>query len=125
MKENLTNLSKAIKQLETDKKQLQEWVNDLQSGMYINCVYCGHRYGPKENTPVSMAEVLKRHIEKCPKHPLFHANKENKRLMDILEEIQCTVFPVDNSRINNKETLEEVVRLLQKAFKGKKSNGQS
>jgi len=22
------------------------WVNDLQSDMYVNCVYCGHRYGP-------------------------------------------------------------------------------
>ena len=38
----------------------------------------------------------------------------------ILEEIQYTVFPVDNSRIN-RETLEEVVRLLQKAIEGKKS----
>jgi hypothetical protein len=38
--------------------------------MYVNCVYCGHRYGPKENTPVSMADVLKDHIEKCPKHPM-------------------------------------------------------
>ena len=25
---------------------LRQWIDDLQSGMYINCVYCGHRYGP-------------------------------------------------------------------------------
>lgn len=25
-------------------KRLRDWMNDLQSGMYINCVYCGHRY---------------------------------------------------------------------------------
>jgi DNA-directed RNA polymerase subunit RPC12/RpoP len=49
---------------------LEKWVRDLQSGMYINCVYCGHRYGPKEETPDSMADVLKAHIKKCPKHPL-------------------------------------------------------
>jgi len=51
-------------------EELEAWVNDLQSGMYINCVYCGHRYGPKESTPFSMADVLKEHIEQCPKHPM-------------------------------------------------------
>ncbi len=48
---------------------LNNWINDLQSGMYINCVYCGHRYGPSGPTPISMAAVLKAHIEECPKHP--------------------------------------------------------
>jgi hypothetical protein len=51
-------------------KELETWVNDLHSGMWINCVYCGHRYGPRETTPISMADVLKEHIEKCPKHPM-------------------------------------------------------
>jgi DNA-directed RNA polymerase subunit RPC12/RpoP len=46
---------------------------ELHSGMYINCVYCGHRYGPKEDTPVSMADVLKAHIKVCQKHPLAAA----------------------------------------------------
>ncbi len=55
---------------------LQHWVNDCQSGMYINCVYCGHRYGPKDEVPDSMAEVLKRHIEQCPKHPMSALKKE-------------------------------------------------
>ena len=54
-------------------KRLQQWVNDLQAGMYVNCVYCGHRYGPEMDTPVSMAEVLKQHIEVCPQHPLSSA----------------------------------------------------
>jgi hypothetical protein len=48
----------------------EKWVADLQSGMYINCVYCGHRYGPRKDTPVAMAEVLRKHIEQCPEHPL-------------------------------------------------------
>ena len=50
--------------------ELRKWVADLQSRMYINCVYCGHRYGPKESTPVSMADVLKEHVERCPAHPM-------------------------------------------------------
>jgi hypothetical protein len=53
-----------------ERETLQQWVNDLQSGMYVNCVYCGHRYGPAETTPVSMADALKEHIENCPKHPM-------------------------------------------------------
>jgi hypothetical protein len=52
-----------------------EWVDDLQSGMYVNCVYCGHRYGPGETTPVSMANALKLHISTCPKHPMSELRK--------------------------------------------------
>jgi hypothetical protein len=55
-----------------DNVRLKTWVADLQSGMYVNCVYCGHRYGPGETTPVSMADALKAHIEVCPEHPLSH-----------------------------------------------------
>lgn len=53
--------------------RLQAWVSDLQAGMYINCVYCGHRYGPDSEVPASMADVLKEHIEQCPEHPLSAA----------------------------------------------------
>lgn len=58
-------------------KRLKQWVDDLHSGMYINCVYCGHRYGPKDKVPVSMSEVLKEHVEKCPKHPMSALKAEN------------------------------------------------
>jgi hypothetical protein len=59
---------------ETDKQQ--QWINDLQSRMYINCVYCGHRYGPKDEAPSSMADVLKEHIENCSDHPMSKLKKE-------------------------------------------------
>lgn len=64
--------------------RLQQWVNDLQSDMFINCVYCGHRYGPREDTPVAMADVLKAHIEKCPEHPLSHSRAELEALREKL-----------------------------------------
>ena len=51
-------------------ERLEQWIRDLQSGMYVNCVYCGHRYGPKDKVPVAMAEALKQHIAQCPKHPM-------------------------------------------------------
>jgi hypothetical protein len=50
--------------------RLRQWVADLQSGLYVNCVYCGHRYGPSPGTPVAMADVLKDHIAQCAEHPL-------------------------------------------------------
>ena len=50
--------------------RLQHWVQDLQKGMFINCVYCGHRYGRNDEVPATMADVLKEHIEQCPKHPM-------------------------------------------------------
>ena len=65
-----------VKQLEQEIAALKKWVNDLQSRMYINCVYCGHRYGPDPGTPIAMADVLKEHIEKCPKHPLSEARRQ-------------------------------------------------
>ena len=61
------------------------WINDLQSGMYINCVYCGHRYGPKEDTPMAMADVLKEHISKCPKHPMSALTADLKLKTEALE----------------------------------------
>ncbi len=51
-------------------KRMHQWVDDLQSGMYVNCIYCGHRYCPVENTPVSMANMLKKHVMSCSKHPM-------------------------------------------------------
>ena len=66
--------------------QLKKWIDDLQSSKYINCVYCGHRYGPDPGTPVAMAEVLKKHIEQCPKHPLFQARKEIRCLKEIIKQ---------------------------------------
>lgn len=50
--------------------RLRQWVSDLQSGMRINCVYCGHDYGPKHSTPYTKAEILRQHIAACPEHPM-------------------------------------------------------
>ena len=61
-------------------ERLNQWVADLQSGMYVNCVYCGHRYGPGETTPVSMADALKEHVQQCPEHPMSELKRENSGL---------------------------------------------
>ena len=73
-------LTIAVAGMQKEVGKLRQWIDDLQSGMYVNCVYCGHRYGPDPGTPVAMAEVLKEHIAQCPGHPLSEARKENERL---------------------------------------------
>lgn len=81
--------------MEAEIDRLKTWIDDLQSGMYINCVYCGHRYGPQDNVPASMADVLKEHVEQCPKHPMSKLKAEVERLRAI-EKAANTV--VANSR---------------------------
>jgi len=54
--------------------------------MYVNCVYCGHRYGPNDEVPVSMAEALREHIEECAEHPMSKLKEENRKLKDLLRE---------------------------------------
>lgn len=80
--ENKTWMVDEINRLEKENVQLKQWVNDCQSGMYVNCVYCGYRYGPKENTPTSMADILKEHIEKCPKHPMSELKNKLESLQN-------------------------------------------
>lgn len=64
--------------------ELEQWVHDLQSGMFINCVYCGHRYGPQDEIPATMADALKEHIEQCPKHPMSALKKELDQIRRLL-----------------------------------------
>jgi hypothetical protein len=66
--------------LKAERDRLKRWVGDLQSGMYVNCVYCGHQYGPGETTPVSMADALKAHVEQCPEHPMSALKAERDQL---------------------------------------------
>lgn len=51
-------------------KQLRDWIDRLQAGKVVTCVYCGHEYGPDPGTPTSKADQLKAHIEACPDHPM-------------------------------------------------------
>ena len=88
------------RKLEAENRRLRRWVDDCQSGMFINCVYCGHRYGPRDTTPAtlkeakgfpSMQEALKAHIERCPKHPMSELKAENKTLRKALLRI-CRTY---------------------------------
>jgi hypothetical protein len=92
-----------IYDLNNEIGRLKRWIADLQSGMYVNCVYCGHRYGPGETTPVSMASALKAHVEVCPEHPLAALRKK----------ASTAILMIENGQH------EDAVRLLSEELKGK------
>ena len=65
-----------LKEARAEITRLKQWVADLQSGQYVNCVYCGHKYGSYVDTPVAMADLLKTHVEHCPEHPMSKLRDE-------------------------------------------------
>jgi len=60
-----------VRDLQDEIKRLTEWIGDLQSGLYVNCIYCGHRYPP--GTPDVRDQALYNHIKDCLYHPLSKA----------------------------------------------------
>lgn len=59
--------------------RLRAWVADLQSGLVLNCVYCGHAYGPV-STPTPR-ERLDAHVRICPEHPLAGLRRAIRRYL--------------------------------------------
>lgn len=78
-------MNRETEQLKAENERYKQWVNDLQSGMYVNCVYCGYRYGPEDEVPSSMADALKEHIEHCPEHPMSKLKAELEALRAVKE----------------------------------------
>ncbi len=62
-------------------------------------MYCGHQGGPREDTPATMADVLKAHIEVCPEHPLSHAKAEIERLEAIVDKLPKCWRLVENGKL--------------------------
>lgn len=105
-----------IADLERSNAALRQWIHDLQSGMYINCVYCGHRYGPADKVQPTMQAALKAHIEQCPKHPMSALRAENKALMEGLSkmlEYADELYSKYGMHLELKTAIEQAQKLLQ------------
>jgi len=108
---------KTLNELLEENQRLRAWIDDLQSGMYINCVYCGHRYGPKDEVPETKAQVLKDHIEICPKHPMSRLKKE---LASVNEKLQRTQKWLDEfKQATAKLEIESAIHRQELDFKNK------
>ena len=83
--EQYKHLEEQINQLTAKNKKLLNWVRDLQDQGWVTCVYCGHRYGPRDKTPTALADALKEHVGQCPEHPMSKLKKENEQLKTELE----------------------------------------
>lgn len=107
---HLEEKDEEISRLNGEIRRLQNWVNDLQSGMFINCAYCGHRYGPDDEVGVTMQEALYEHIKECPKHPLSKTKNAAQQAITVLREALIALAGTDNPQalVGIRETLEEV-----------------
>jgi len=101
-------------QLADEVERYQKWVNDLQAGMYINCVYCGHCYGPDDEVAASMQDALKEHVEQCPEHPMSVLKEEiaslQKEATSAESEINRLGQELAESAVKNEGLWEEVER---------------
>ncbi len=72
-----------IEILEAAVKEKDEWIDRLEDGRIVTCVYCGHAYPPE--TQRSKRKILYEHIKLCPKHPLRHAEEQIATLIAELD----------------------------------------
>lgn len=77
-----------------ETEHLKRWIRDLQSGQYINCVYCGHNYGP--NDQGAAADVLRRHVTSCPEHPLAQLVATCQGIVDYIDGGGQSISTVSN-----------------------------
>lgn len=99
-------------ELMRENDRLQNWIDDLQAGMYINCVHCGHQYGPDDEVPASMAEILKKHVEQCPEHPMSKL-KRNLELSDkMISKLQGQIDRLGNENDKLKSAATELLLKL-------------
>ena len=140
--EEIMQIKLTLEEALQEIKDLQRWVDDLQSGMYINCVYCGHQYGPAlcpeckgygnkykndivvigdtctvcngtgKGVPVTMADVLKKHIAVCPKHPMSALRQALIRITDTaVRGLRGTTHPSSATVFNEiKNEAQEAIR---------------
>lgn len=95
--------------LRAENERLTAWVEDLQSGMYVNCVYCGHRYGPGETTPVSMADALKAHVEQCPEHPMSALRAEVDRWVGHYADLLITGLEIESAHNKLRQSVKDYI----------------
>ena len=97
------------RRLRAENERLTAWVEDLQFGMYVNCVYCGHRYGPGETTPVSMADALKEHVEQCPEHPMSALRAEVDRWVGHYADLLITGLEIESAHNKLRQGVQDYI----------------
>lgn len=78
----------------TEVEHLKRWIQDLQSGQFLNCVYCGHNYGPQDQEVP--ADVLRRHVASCPEHPLAQLVLACQGIVDYIDGGGQSISTVSN-----------------------------
>jgi len=102
-------IDKEMSRLRAENERMTAWVEDLQSGMYVNCVYCGHRYGPGATTPVSMSDALREHVEQCSEHPMSALRAEVDRWVEHYADLLITGLEIESAHNNLRKSVQEYI----------------
>jgi len=108
-----SELKGQLRDANAEVERLKKQVADCQSGMWVSCIYCGHRYGPKATTPVTQADLLTKHAEQCSKHPMSTLRAEVERLEKQLADTQATAgrLQTDCDRLTGENARLETMRV--------------
>lgn len=83
----LARLTQSPLPLQLEVAELEQWIDDLQEGMKINCVYCGAELAPRtEEVDESVRLRLQRHMRYCPKHPMMELRRQ---FLEFVVRIEC------------------------------------
>lgn len=110
----MTEQEKEIIKLRKQIKELKQWNDDLQSGLYVNCAYCGHRYAP--GTSAVQSHILYKHIKECKQHPLYHQRRKTKRLQKMLNKTLDIIEPIlKKEREIEKKDVKKIERVRERS----------
>lgn len=90
-KERVEQLEKKLK---SEILRYDAWIEDILSEKYVNCAYCGHRYG-KENDSANM-EAVRKHVENCSKHPMAKEKERADKAEALARELVELLKEADN-----------------------------
>lgn len=90
----------------------RRWIEDLQSGQWVNCVFCGHRYIPREASPTDPTALLRSHIASCAKHPLHETREALLELYAWAHELQRFAHHMPDGGAAMQESIDRAKRAL-------------
>lgn len=87
-----------VRELGAEVDRLKAWIADLQAGMYVACVYCGHRLAGRDAASSKWSDALRAHIETCSQHPASKL-KVQLEAMTIARDRACNLAEHSSRRL--------------------------
>lgn len=83
------------------------------------CVYCGEVVGKDKKNQETADNVLRAHVETCPKHPVSKLRKENEQLKADLAADQERWRPVEAAWNDDNTRVSRIIDAVGEAMEGR------